>query len=403
MERNLEYITENLRTPVTAECDVLVAGGGIAGIAAALAAARQGTQVLLTEKQYVLGGLATAGLVTIFLPLCDGMGHQVTFGLAEELLRTSIQWGAEAEYPHAWLEDGTKAERSEQRFQVRYNPQLFAIAAERLLRREGVRILYGAAVCGARVVDGRITEAIVEHKSGREAIRLKTAIDATGDADLCRLSGESTALFHAGNVLAAWHYFCADSGYGLKMLGCAEVPPEDRVAPTEPLIDRRFQGIDGWELSEMTELSHEQILKETLRCMRDDPHYIPATMATIPQVRMTRRLDVPFALDTSHDHRDFTDSIGLIGNWKKRGPVYAVPFRVLQGNIVHNLLVAGRCISTTDSMWDVTRVIPACAVTGQAAGTAAALGYDRRKVDIGKLQQVLRKNNVRLHMEEIIP
>lgn len=78
-------------------CDVLVCGGGFAGISAALAAARMGRQVTLLEKQYLLGGLGTAGLVTFYLPLCDGMGRQVSFGIAEELLRLSISMGAEAE------------------------------------------------------------------------------------------------------------------------------------------------------------------------------------------------------------------------------------------------------------------------------------------------------------------
>ena len=66
--------------------DVAVCGGGFAGISAALAAAREGKKVILFEKQYMLGGLGTAGLVTIYLPLCDGFGRQVTFGIAEELL-----------------------------------------------------------------------------------------------------------------------------------------------------------------------------------------------------------------------------------------------------------------------------------------------------------------------------
>ena len=101
--------------------DIAVCGGGIAGISAALAAAREGKKVILFEKEYMLGGLGTAGLVTIYLPLCDGMGHQVSFGIAEELLRLSIKYGAEAKYPENWLDGiGTKTE-NDKRFQVRYN------------------------------------------------------------------------------------------------------------------------------------------------------------------------------------------------------------------------------------------------------------------------------------------
>jgi predicted NAD/FAD-dependent oxidoreductase len=127
--------------------DVLIVGGGVAGIAAALSAVRRGAKVGLVEKQFLLGGLATAGIVTIYLPLCDGMGHQVSYGLAEELLRLSIQDGWEKNCPTAWLEGGTLEQKRDKRFEVRFNPQLFAIAAEQQLLREGVEILYGSSAC----------------------------------------------------------------------------------------------------------------------------------------------------------------------------------------------------------------------------------------------------------------
>ena len=91
----------------------------------------------------MLGGLAMAGLITIYLPLCDGCGRQVSFGIAEELFKLSIKHGAEARYPKNWLDgEGTRTEK-DQRYLVRYNAQLFAILAEQLLLQEGVTILYG--------------------------------------------------------------------------------------------------------------------------------------------------------------------------------------------------------------------------------------------------------------------
>ncbi|MBE6610502.1 MAG: FAD-dependent oxidoreductase, partial [Ruminococcaceae bacterium] len=103
------FIEENIKTEVIKEYDVAVCGGGFGGIAAALASARQGKKTVLFEKQFILGGLGTAGIVTIYLPLCDGYGHQVSFGIAEELLRLSIAHGAEARYPANWIEGkGTK-------------------------------------------------------------------------------------------------------------------------------------------------------------------------------------------------------------------------------------------------------------------------------------------------------
>ena len=91
----------------------------------------------------------------------------------------------------------------------------------------------------------------------------------------------------------------------------------------------------------------------------------------------------------------------MIANWRRRGPVYEVPFGTLYSKKVKNLIMAGRCTSVTDSMWDLMRVIPCCAVTGQAAGTAAAMTDDFTALDVAKLQDVLRKNGVVIHEEDI--
>ena len=79
----MDELKESILTPITDECDCLIAGGGFAGISASLAAARAGAKVTLVEREYILGGLGTAGIVTIYLPLCDGMGRLVSFGIAE--------------------------------------------------------------------------------------------------------------------------------------------------------------------------------------------------------------------------------------------------------------------------------------------------------------------------------
>ena len=106
------YITEPERKiQVKKSYDTVVVGGGIAGISAALAAARCGARVLLAEREYMLGGLATAGLVTIYLPLCDGNGRQVSFGIAEELLRLSASRGFEGHYSAAWMNGGSAEKR----------------------------------------------------------------------------------------------------------------------------------------------------------------------------------------------------------------------------------------------------------------------------------------------------
>lgn len=295
-------INETLATEIKGKCEVLVAGGGIAGIAAALAAARTGADVLLLEREYILGGLGTAGIVTIYLPLCDGMGNQVSFGIAEELLRLSIQHGAEDKYPAVWLDkpDADQSERAKVRFEVQYNPHMFALSAEKLLAETGVRILYGTTAAAVHTENGKIDAVIVENKSGRYAIAVeKAVVDCTGDADICALSGEKTANFAQGNILAAWHYFIASGSLKLRMLGACDVPDKQKNGTeAPPLVKRRFGGLDGQELSEMVMLSHERIYKDILEFKKKDPSHVPVTLPTIPQIRMTRRIDGEYVMGT---------------------------------------------------------------------------------------------------------
>lgn len=406
------YITEPQRkTPIAAAAEVLVAGGGIAGISAALAAARHGKKVILLERQFALGGMATLGLITIYLPLCDGMGNQLIFGQGEELLRLSIRRTYEGTLPTAWLNQGTEEERRERRFTAQFNPQLFALDAERLLRDLGVEILYGTLAVDTVVEDGMIRAVIVENKSGRTAISVESVIDCTGDADLCRLSGAPTCLKEGGNGLASWYYYFDGAAVKLKMFGLADVVPDQkdtnvggrstyRAEKTESLdTNYRFSGVDGYELSDAVLAGHEKMFAEILSQREGNPALVPVTMSTIPLVRMSRRLAGVHTMDESEDHQFLPDSIGMTGDWCKRGPAYEIPFGALHCEQVKNLLAAGRDISTSDAMWNVTRVIPPCAVTGQAAGTAAALGSDFTRTDIAALQQTLAADGVRLHWQ----
>ena len=383
--------------------DVAVCGGGFGGISAALAAAREGKKVVIFEKQYMLGGLGTAGLVTIYLPLCDGCGHQVSFGIAEELLKLSITYGAEARYPKNWLDGiGTRTE-NDKRYLVQYNAQVFAILAEQLLLKEGVDIMYGSYVVDVDVEDKKIKRLYVENKSGRTPYEVRAVVDATGDCDIAWLADVPTDTFKQGNVLAAWYYFADENGHQLQMLGASDIPDEEREGKErKTLIDRRFTGLDGKELSEMTCLSHKTTLEHWLKKRETDEKAIISTIATTPQIRMTRKIVGEYTLSHTEEHKFFEDSIGMVSNWKKRGPVYEVPFRTLYSSEIKNLITAGRCTSVNETLWDVMRVIPCCAVTGQAAGTAAAMTDDFSTLDIKELQTVLKKNGVVLHESEIL-
>lgn len=398
--------------PVSDTTDVLVAGGGIAGIAAAIAAARGGRKVTLLEREYCLGGLATLGLIAIYLPLDDGRGEQVIKGIGEELFRLSIKHVCEGFYPKAWLDGGTPEEKAKFRFLTQFNPHLFALDAEKLLVELGVNILYGTVAVSVAMDGDKISAVIVENKSGRSAIGVKSVIDCTGDADICHLSGAGTVLHEGGNGIASWYYYNTKDGARLKMFGLADLPaPSDRDIEAEKSSDQsignatvtsltntRFSGVDGRELSDAVLEGHSKMFADILENHAKDPSYVPVTISTIPLVRMSRRIDGAYTLDESEERKHFNDSIGCTGDWRKSGPAFEIPYRTLYSNKVRNLLAAGRDISVTDPMWEVTRVIPPCAVTGEAAGTAAALTYDFPSLNVSALQEKLTANNGKIHL-----
>ena len=381
---------------MTRNYDVAVCGGGFAGISAALAAAREGKKVILFEKEYMLGGLGTAGLITIYLPLCDGFGHQVSFGIAEELLKLSVTYGAEDRYPENWLDGvGTRTEKGK-RYEVQYNAQVFAILAEKLLLENHVDILYGSYVIDVATENDRIKTLVVQNKSGRLEFPVRSVVDATGDCDIAEFAKLPTETFQQGNILAAWYYATDETGYGLQMVGTSDTSAESDGKPG------RFSGLDGEEISKMVCLSHKVSFEHWLRKRERHPSSVISTIATIPQIRMTRKIVGEYELADTEMHTYFEDSIGMVSDWKKRGPIYEVPFRTLYNARMKNLIVAGRCTCVNETLWDVMRVIPCCAVTGQAAGITAAMTDDFPALNVGELQNKLRANGVVLHEKDIL-
>ena len=398
------FVEESLKTEIVKTYDVAVCGGGFAGISAALASARQGKKTVLFEKQYMLGGLGTAGIVTIYLPLCDGFGHQVSYGIAEELFRLSISMGYEDRYPDNWLNENGSRTNMDKRFEVQYNPQIFAMLVEKLLLENGVDIMYGTYAVGVSMKEDKIEYIITENKSGREAYRVTSVVDATGDCDIAKFADAPTDTFNQGNILAAWYYSLGQAGYKLNMIGFADIPDEDKNEENkvELLINQRFSGLSGEELSKQMCLSHMSTLNDLEKRRKEDETIVPVTMATTPQIRMTRKIIGEYVLSDKEMHTYFEDSIGMVPDWKKRGPIYEVPFRTLYSGKVKNLICAGRCTSVNETMWDIMRVIPCCAVTGEAAGIAAAMTDDFGTLDVSELQEKLVKAGVRLHENEIM-
>lgn len=407
------YVREpSHRLPVRRSCDVAVVGGGLAGIAAALAAARTGVSVCLLEKNCNLGGLATVGRVTVWLPLCDGLGRQVSFGLAEELLRLAdrsiVRDDRAAGFvgiPQAWRAAGDPAERVRQRLMVRFNPDAYLLALEKMVLDSGVRLLYDTRVCAAIQTGGSLTHLVLENQDGRTALSCGAAVDASGDANLCALAGEPTRT-RTGNVPAGWYYQLRRDGIRLQSL----------TAPFrkdgEPPVDGSpsFSGTDADQLTDQVIASREMLREHLRRSNLDNPEdpAEPFGIASIPCLRMTRRLNGRFVLSDADRHQSPPDTLGYISDWRQAGPVYPIPLRSLMAVRHRNLLAAGRCFSADETVWDVTRCFPGCAVSGEAAGTSAGLAVRQTggavdKLDVDHLRTHLADNGVRIEPELAIP
>lgn len=384
---------------VWGEYDVAVAGGGIAGAAAALSAVRRGAKTCLIEKYSGLGGLATLGHVVVYLPLCDGNGRQICFGIAEEFLKVPMKYSL-CKPPEAWqgVDSATKEERAGKRYQLTFDPASMAIGLERLLDEAGVDIIYDTLVVDVNTDDGgALTHLVVENKSGCGAFAVKTVIDCTGDADICKMCGEETETA-AKNVRSAW-YYAVDENRRLEMGYAVDEYWKVDEKPEIP----RFDGTDWRGVTAQIIESRKLILEDLARLNRGRneagkaklfPFYAPF----LHGFRMTRHLVSDYVITSEDVHKWHDDAVGLFPDWRNRGPVYALPLRSILAVKTPNLAVAGRCISSAGDAWDVTRVIPVCAVSGEAAGISAALaagsGRTLRQVQAVEVQEILKERGV---------
>ncbi len=390
--------------------DVVVAGGGIAGVAAAIEASRNGMKTALVEKTVFAGGLATTGLIYIYLPLCDGRGTQVTFGLAEELLRASIIYGP-GDIPKGW-ENGVKGP-ADSRFLVRFSPAAFIIALDELLVNAGVDVWFDTVVAATVMEGDRITGIEVENKSGRGLISGKCFVDATGDADLAFQSGAPCV--ETDNWLSNWAIM-ASSGAAKKAAkdGNAKdllsffVIGGDNAGRGAPETGRKYLGTDGKDVSEFILKSRELLVNDLKKLYakeggekRND--YYPLTLASMPQLRTTRRIDGLATIGDDAHSVEVSDSVGLVADWRKSGFVWEVPYASLLPKKVKGLVAAGRCISNERDAWEVMRVIPSAALTGQVAGLSAAIAVKNKTnpdaLAVKDVQYALKSKGIPLHIE----
>jgi hypothetical protein len=373
---------------VVGRYDVAVVGGGVAGVAAAVAASRNGASVCLVEKMCAVGGLATLGNVTVYLPLCDGAGNQVIGGLAEEFLKLSVRPGfpnATREgarvLPDCWRRRGSGAERAKHRYVTEFNPTSFALELEALLVRSGVTLFYDTRFCDTIQTGRRIRALVLENKDGRVAVACGTAVDASGDADVCQASGERTRSLDT-NVRCGWHYFHD----GASLLLDKYTVHFDRAGLRARGSGRGYAGDRAADVTALLVDSRRETVRRLRRLqVKASGKIAPVGVPTLPPFRMTRRLKGAVELSETNERQWFDDCVGMMGDWRRSGPVYYLPLRSLVGAKTDNLVVAGRCISTTDAAWDAARAIPVCVLTGEVAGTACAMAAEGTNGSVRRL------------------
>lgn len=392
------------------EYDVIVAGGGVAGCAAALSAVREGKSVLLIEKTLTFGGLGTIGLINFFVPMCNGRGKAITKGMCAEFVDLSKKYGW-AFTTEEW-KDGEPAEKTDARYMVRYSPNIFALALAEILFKEGVTILLDSVVSAAETEDALIRRVRVTNKTGDEWFSSKMFIDATGDADLSKFAGAPTVdgenyytYIAFGATLESCRRAVEENSIG-KLYTAFNGGKSTLYGQFHPEGMKKFGGTTGEEVTEYI-LRNQMDLIENIRNQDPDSRDI-VTLPTMPQFRTTRHLKGLYTLKTDDAYRHFDDSVCLINDFDRRDYLYEVPLRCLIAENVKNLLAVGRCASAEGYAWDVLRVIPPAILTGQAAGVAACHAIDEntdiRSVNICALQKKLESKNVLIHMtKELMP
>lgn len=398
------------KLPIFHETDVVVVGGGPAGFAAAIAAARAGSKVALVERYGSLGGLFTNGMVLIMLCTSaheDGKWRLVQGGLVTEFADRAHALGSDiGDY-------GTERANGNIHWQPTVDPEGAKYLMDRMVAEAGVEMFFHS--WGVDVIqDGNKVQGVVfESKQGRQAILAKQVVDTTGDADLLfRAGGDYRQITHGiGHVVRLGNI--------------------DRITARKPPVDASGKPLPGkwpmrsnegnpclwWgntgagpkgnglDIRDLTaaEIAFRKEWFEHVRKMRKTPGWEQVYIAnTCSQIgpRATRLVDAEIVLSRKDLSRQatFEKPIGWCG-MAAGHKAHQIPYGAIVPKKIDNLLCAGRCLGTGDSI-DTFRLICPCFVTGQAAGIAAALaargGQAPRSLDYGVLRKELVRQKVYL-------
>jgi len=442
---NRKSVREVLDTPVRYEADVVVVGGGPAGFAAAVAAARNGAKTCLLERYGHLGGMATGGLVMIIMPMSDGTQEQQIAGLCQEVIdRLDVMGSAvhpkkadlgssDPELLNYWRRYAFSVVDGKIRMAATVDPESLKCVLNDMVVEAGVNLLLHSWGTRAITEGNDVKGVIFESKSGRQAVLGKVIIDASGDGDVYasagapfeskidpqRRSSHLALTFRIGNIDAKKYYAFKQA----EPQKAAELVKELEglggftmfIATSHESVlwvNNNIGGLNPLEVSDLTKLEVDgrkraQITQKFLKSrMPGFENCFILDTASQPGVRSSRRLIGEYIL-TENDLKTgvvFPDTIAVCPDFRHtvspQFPHWHVPYRSLVPLQVENLLVAGRCFASDVVANDLLAPVPFCLAMGQAAGTAAALAIKNqvtvRKLDYRLLQANLAKQGVPL-------
>ncbi|MFD1911094.1 FAD-dependent oxidoreductase [Halodurantibacterium flavum] len=422
--------------PIYHRCDVLVVGGGPAGTAAALAAARTGADVVVMERYNHLGGLSTGGVVIWIDRMTDWEGRKVIRGFADEIIERlppegvagpdQTLWGVRDPELAKYWRLRTSAFHGIVTWAPTLDPERLKLASQELLIEAGVRIVFHSWAAVPVVQDGAVTGVIFESKEGRQALMANVVVDCTGDGDIFSRAGGAfetdieegdvhhsmnTGFMLAGVDMDTWltfrgtqeEAFAEFTKLGRETLGFFQTPYVSWRNDVALFLGPRQSGLSALDVDDLTEVevrSHRFMEAHCAFMRKHAPGFQNAwMMLSAPQigVRHTRRL-----LGVSRIQRDQwssgtirPDEVGVSPSVSPKFPVLSVPYGALVPARLDGLLAAGRHISCDANSHGFMREIPQCWLTGQAAGAAAGLaanaGIKPRHVDPADIRAALRK------------
>lgn len=368
--------------------DVVVCGAGVAGVAAAVAAARQGMKTALIEKQCLLGGLATSGLIYVYLPLCDGNGNQILGGLAEEMLRRCVEYGP-FDVPERWGGPaGGNPGIEGKRFQCCFSPAGFSLTLDKMLQEAGVDLWLDTMVIDAQAEQGVLRSVTVANVSGQGKIEGSCFVDATGGAFVVRMAGGK--VYSHENYLTPWYLEMSEEHNWFHIGESLHVKCEGAISDA----CRYDHCGTGKHVTEFVRDSWEMIRKryDSLAPEKRKKNY-PVHLAAMPQYRKIGRINALCTVGDSDKETRYADSLGLVPDWRKPSEPWDLPYRALIPADLNGVLAAGRCIGTDGEAWEIYRVIPVAAMSGEAAGLAASIavkdGVTPADIDFKKLKSKL--------------